>query len=98
MANQIYCKHCGKLIDADSAFCMHCGGAIQDYQREVSFIRIVDKQAGKFLVVIIHYTKRLINLLNFYWSVFGNESQRIRLLFQIMLPWLNQGLTNAVEI
>lgn len=22
--SQIYCKHCGKLIDADSKFCKHC--------------------------------------------------------------------------
>ena len=22
---QMYCKHCGKSIDADSKFCNHCG-------------------------------------------------------------------------
>lgn len=23
--NQMYCKHCGKLVDTDSEFCKHCG-------------------------------------------------------------------------
>ena len=59
MTDKIYCKHCGKQIDADSAFCMHCGGAMQDYKREESFIRIVDGLAGNLLAIIIHYTKKV---------------------------------------
>ena len=77
MANQIYCKHCGKQIDADSAFCMHCGGAIQDHKREVSFIHIVDGLAGKLLVVIIHYTRRLINSLKPFYFLLKRTWERI---------------------
>ena len=65
MANQIYCKHCGKLIDADSAFCMHCGGEInsdnkttpQANKQDVSFIRQLDILGGKFIIGIINILK-----------------------------------------
>ena len=65
MANQIYCKHCGKLIDADSSFCMHCGGAInsnskttpQANKQDVSFIRQLDILGGRFLIGIINIIK-----------------------------------------
>ena len=65
MANQIYCKHCGKLIDADSAFCMHCGGEInsdnkttpQANKPDVSFIRQLDILGGKFIIGIIDILK-----------------------------------------
>lgn len=83
MANQIYCKHCGKLIDADSSFCMHCGGAInsnnkttpQANKQDVSFIRQLDILGGKFLIGIINFIKwcgrTLINFGKFlkpYWK------------------------------
>ena len=65
MANQIYCKHCGKQIDADSVFCMHCGCAInsnskttpQANEPDVSFIRQLDILGGKFLIGIINIIK-----------------------------------------
>ncbi|MBE6209952.1 MAG: zinc-ribbon domain-containing protein [Rikenellaceae bacterium] len=65
MANQIYCKHCGKLIDADSSFCMHCGGAInskskttpQANKQDFSFIRQLDILGGKLLIDIINILK-----------------------------------------
>ena len=65
MANQIYCKHCGKLIDADSSFCMHCVGEInsnskttlQANESDVSFIRQLDILGGKFLIGIINIIK-----------------------------------------
>lgn len=74
MANQIYCKHCGKPIDADSTFCMHCGGAIQievkievslptsnTAKEEDSFIRLVDAGAAKASIKLIHFVKQ-------YWK------------------------------
>ena len=65
MANQFYCKHCGKLIDADSAFCTHCGGEInsnskstlQPNKQDISFIRQLDILGGKFLIGIINIIK-----------------------------------------
>ena len=65
MANQIYCKHCGKLIDADSVFCMHCGGEInydnkttpQANKQDVSFIRQLDILGGKFIIGILNIIK-----------------------------------------
>ena len=65
MANQIYCKHCGKQIDADSAFCMHCGGEInsnnkttpQANKQDVSFIRQLDILGGKFIIGILNIIK-----------------------------------------
>ena len=83
MANQIYCKHCGKQIDADSAFCMHCGGVInpnsnsthQAKMQDISFIRQLDILGGKFLIGIINIIKwcgcTLINFGKFikpYWK------------------------------
>ncbi len=83
MANQIYCKHCGKLIDADSSFCMHCGGAInsnnkttpQANKQDVSFIRQLDILGGKFIIGILNIIKwcgrHLINFGKFlkpYWK------------------------------
>ena len=73
-SNQIYCKHCGKPIDADSTFCMHCGGAIQievkievslptsnTAKEEDSFIRLVDAGAAKASIKLIHFVKQ-------YWK------------------------------
>ena len=65
MANQIYCKHCGKLIDVDSSFCMHCGGEInydnkttpQANKQDVSFIRQLDILGGKFTIGILNIIK-----------------------------------------
>ena len=83
MANQIYCKHCGKQIDADSTFCMHCGGVInpnsnsthQANMQDISFIRQLDILGGKFLIGIINIIKwcgrTLINFGKFiksYWK------------------------------
>ena len=83
MANQIYCKHCGKQIDADSSFCMHCGGVInpnsnsthQANMQDISFIRQLDILGGKFLIGIINITmwcgRTLINFGKFikpYWK------------------------------
>lgn len=68
---KIYCKHCGKPIDADSTFCMHCGGAIQfevkievslptlnTAKEEDSFIRLVDAGAAKASIKLIHFVKQ----------------------------------------
>ena len=73
-SNQIYCKHCGKPIDADSTFCMHCGSAIQievkievslptsnTAKEEDSFIRLVDAGAAKASIKLIHFVKQ-------YWK------------------------------
>ena len=65
MANQIYCKYCGKQIDVDSAFCMHCGGeinsnsksALQTNKQDISFIRQLDILGGRFLIGIINIIK-----------------------------------------
>ncbi|MBO5961839.1 MAG: leucine-rich repeat protein [Alistipes sp.] len=62
MANQIYCKHCGKLIDADSSFCMHCGGAIQDSRKSESFIRVIDTSDTKKVESLVDLIKWIINL------------------------------------
>jgi len=64
-SNQIYCKHCGKQIDADSSFCMHCGGAInsnnkttpQANKQDISFIRQLDILGGKFIIGILNIIK-----------------------------------------
>ena len=79
----MYCKHCGKSIDADSAFCMHCGGVInpnsnsthQANMQDISFIRQLDILGGKFLIGIINIIKwcgrTLLNIGKFlkpYWK------------------------------
>ena len=70
-SNQIYCKHCGKPIDADSTFCMYCGGAIQievkievslpisnTAKEEDSFVRLVDAGAAKASIKLIDFVKQ----------------------------------------
>jgi hypothetical protein len=76
VSKHIYCKHCGKLIDSDSAFCMHCGGAIQENGEE-SFFKIVDVLAGKLLLATIRHTKKLINSLKYFYYEFKRSWERI---------------------
>lgn len=86
---QIYCKHCGKLIDADSTFCMHCGRTIRngnsatliDGQREESFIRLIDSLGAKALMVVINFVKWIVNLIKrFFVNIFKFLGRIIKLL------------------
>lgn len=86
---QIYCKHCGKLIDADSTFCMHCGRTIRngnsatliDEQREESFIRLIDSLGAKALMVVINFVKWIVNLIKrFFVNIFKFLGKIIKLL------------------
>lgn len=86
---QIYCKHCGKLIDADSTFCMHCGRTIRngnsatliDGQREESFIRLIDNLGAKALMVVINFVKWIVNLIKrFFVNIFKFLGRIIKLL------------------
>jgi len=69
----IYCKHCGKLIDADSKFCQYCGGKLEyklsninnDNQDSLvamlkNGIMTTDKYAAKIL-------KKLLKWIRKYW-------------------------------
>ena len=74
MANQIYCKHCGKLIDADSSFCMHCGGAIQDSRKSEPLIQVIDTSDTKkaessvdLIKLILNLKKQFINFIKQNW-------------------------------
>ena len=61
----MYCKRCGKQVDADSVFCIHCGGEInydnkttpQANKQDVSFIRQLDILGGKFIIGILNIIK-----------------------------------------
>ncbi len=55
----MFCKHCGKLIDNDSAFCMYCGGSQNNNNRndEPTQINPISKSR---LFRRIHITKTSI--------------------------------------
>lgn len=93
MANQIYCKHCGKQIDADSAFCMHCGGAIQDSRKSESFIRVIDTSDTKKVESSVDLIKWIINLKKQFVNFIKQNWKRILIFIigiaiAILLVWL----------
>lgn len=93
MANQIYCKHCGKLIDADSSFCMHCGGAIQDSRKRESFIRVIDTSDTKKVESPVDLIKWIINLKKQFINFIKQNWKRILIFIigiaiAVLLVWL----------
>ena len=93
MANQIYCKYCGKQIDADSAFCMHCGGAIQDSRKSESFIRVIDTSNTKKVESPVDLIKWIINLKKQFINFIKHNWKRILIFIigiaiAVLLVWL----------
>ena len=93
MANQIYCKHCGKSIDADSAFCMHCGGAIQDSRKSESFIRVIDTSDTKKVESPVDLIKWIINIKKQFINFIKQNWKRILIFIigiaiAVLLVWL----------
>lgn len=93
MANQIYCKHCGKLIDADSAFCMYCGGAIQDSRKSESFIRLIGTSDTKKVESPVDLIKWIINLKKQFINFIKQNWKRILIFIigiaiAVLLVWL----------
>lgn len=82
----IYCKHCGRQIDADSTFCMHCGGAIQNVKRkkEESFILLMDAYGAKVLLMIIYPIKWIVNLIMRFVNLLkkGYEEKGLMIIFE----------------
>lgn len=93
MANQIYCKHCGKLIDADSAFCMHCGGAIQDSRKSEPLIQVIDTSDTKKVESPVDLIKWIINLKKQFINFIKQNWKRILIFIigiaiAVLLVWL----------
>lgn len=93
MANQIYCKYCGKQIDVDSAFCMHCGGAIQDSRKSESFIRVIDTSDTKKVESSVDLIKWIINLKKQFINFIKQNWKRILIFIigiaiAVLLVWL----------